>query len=185
MILAIVLLLIITVLYFPIRLKVSYIKKNLDVSLNFGFLKIRIPVKKKKNKENDGKKEDNENKKKDAFGAFNRFFCVLQGFYDASPAIKKTICVEKLELKSVFGTDDAAFTGTAVGLAYAEVYKLIGFLSVIFKVNMPKIEITPVFEDRMVFDIECKSIIKTKLAHIIIAGYKFYTSYKNALKGKD
>lgn len=176
---------IIILLYIPIRLKVSYIKNSFDILFEFGFVKVKIPRKKKKKDNKEDDKTEDKKTKKDSFGAFTKFFCALQGFYNASAAIRKSIYVEKLELKSSFGTEDAAFTGMAVGLAYAEIYKLIGFLSVIFTVRMPEIEITPIFEDRNVFNIEYISIIKTKLAHIIFTGYKFYSGYKKALKGKD
>ncbi len=178
------------ILFIPIRLKISYIKNEFDITIKIGFIKFKIPKKKAKKKKDDKKTEDTEAKKDkpkkdDGIGAFIKFFAALQGFYDSSDRIKKTIVIERLELTSSFGTEDAAFTGMAVGLAYAEVYKLIGFLSVIFTVKTPKIEISPIFEDRNVFNIECKSIIKTKLAHIIFTALKFIKGYKKALKGKD
>ncbi len=183
----IVILLLVLILYIPIKLRISYKKSLFETFLSFGFIKIKIPLnKEKKQKEKNAiNTEKKEKENKDGFDAFTRFFSVIQGFYNASHLIKKALIIEKLEIKSSFGTEDAAFTGLAVGLAYSEIYKLIGFLSVIFTFEPPKIDITPIFEDRYVFNIECKSIIKTKLAHIIFAGYKFYTSYKKALKGKD
>ena len=150
--------------------------------MNFLKIKIKLPFKKKKHSENKKKIKKKKSEKKDEFSAFQNFLAILQAFYDTSISIRKTIIVEKLDFDALFGSTDAAFTGMAVGFAYAEIYKLIGFLSTIFTVKKPNFTIKPVFNDESVFDIGGEGIIKTKAAHIISTAIKFYFNYKKAIK---
>ena len=172
----------IVVLYIPIRLYIRYKEKKLDFSIHYGKIKIRIPLgSNKKAKSKTGEKKEKK-EKEDDFGNFRKFIALIQAFYDTSPKIRKTIIVERLKADSVYGTTDAAFTGMAVGFAYAEIYKLIGFISTIFTVKQPEITIKPVFGEESVFEIEGEGIIKTKAAHIISTAIKFYFNYKKALR---
>lgn len=177
--------------YTPVRLNIIYKNKVLDLSVNFGKVKINIPSGKKNNTEKKKRqktaKEVDKQKKKpkkteDDFGNFKKFCAALQAFYDTSDSVRKTVVAEKLEVFADYGAEDAAFTGMVVGFAYAEVYKLIGFLSAIFTVEAPKIIINPVFNQGSVFKVEAEGIIKTKVAHIISTALKFYFNYKKALK---
>ena len=187
---AIIFVIFIVAAYTPIRLNIIYRDKVLDLSVNFGKVKIKIPSGKKNKTENkDKKKADSKevkqkkkSQKDDDFGGFRKFCAALQALYDTSDSVRKTIVAEKLEVSADYGAEDAAFTGMAIGFAYAEVYKLIGFISVIFTVETPKIVITPVFNQGSVFKLEAEGIIKTKAAHIISTALKFYFNYKKALK---
>ncbi|MDO5479817.1 MAG: DUF2953 domain-containing protein [Clostridia bacterium] len=170
-------------------MRVQYKEKKTDISLRFGIVKINLSGKKKKKtkkKSNAEKKEKkSENKtidKENDIGGFQKFLALLQAFYDTSVSIRKTIEVEKLEIDALYGNADAAFTGMAVGFAYAEIYKLIGFLATIFTVRQPAVTIKPVFGEESVFECEADGIIKTKAAHIISTAIKFYFNYKKAIK---
>ncbi len=107
---------------------------------------------------------------------------MLQAFYDTSREIRKSVIVEKIKVDASYGSGDAAFTGMAIGFAYAEIYKLIGFLSSIFTASAPEITIKPIYTEESFFEAEAEGIISTKTAHIIFTGIKFYFNYKKALK---
>ncbi len=93
--------------------------------------------------------------------------------------------MEKLTIKAEFASLDAGFTGMVTGVAYAEIYKLIGFLATIFTLEQPSITITPIFEEKSFFSIYSEGIIKTKAVHIIFTTIKFYREYRKAIKRKD
>lgn len=173
------------ILFSPLRLVITYKDRKLDIEASFGVFKIKFPTIKNNKKKAKTAKESRNKKTSDDFFCFEKFFAVIQAFYESSPRIKKCITVEKLEINSKFGSEDAAFTGMVTGFAYAEIYKLIAFLATIFTLEKPIVIITPVFEDKSVFHIDFKGIIKTKATHIIFTAIKFYTEYKNALKRKD
>lgn len=109
-------------------------------------------------------------------------FLILTSFYNTSREIRKCIIIEKLKIDASYSSGDAATTGIAVGFAYAEIYKLIGFLASIFTISYPEITIKPVFSDELLFEAEAESIIKARIAHIIFTGLKFYSNYKKASK---
>ena len=166
--------------FIPIRISWFYKDNVFRLSLKFGKFEFEFP--KLKKRESSKPREKRNTKRDDDFYRFQKFFAFIQAFYDTSENIRKTVVVEKTKIKAEYGTEDAAFTGIAVGLAYAEIYKLIGFLASIFTVNQPEITITPIFEDKSVFTLDAEGIIKTKAAHIIFTAVRFYMSYKKALK---
>ena len=175
-------------MFLPIKLIASYSNKMFSMSISAAFVKINIPLKKKtenKKTETKEKKKIKKSKQADDFSRFEKFFAVLNAFYESSDRIRKCIAVEKLEVNSEYGSEDAAFTGFAIGIAYAEIYKLVGFLGTIFTLKQPIITITPVFADKAVFELSFEGIIKTKAAHIIFTAIKFYREYRKAIKRKD
>lgn len=170
-------------LFVPVRLVVEYEKKQLSIKIKYGILSFCVTKKRKTGKARPKKKirEKSENKKKEegtGDGKLDTFFNLLTAFYDTSDLIRKSIKIEKLNVNAVYGNGDAAFTGMAIGIAYAEIYKLIAFLSCIFTVEPPVVTITPDYSDETIFDAELFCIVKAKPAHIIFAYLKFIKRYK-------
>ena len=130
-------------------------------------------------------KQEDKKIETDDYNRFEKFFILLQAFYETSANIRRSICVEKLIIKAEFASLDAGFTGMVTGVAYAEIYKLIGFLATIFTLEQPSITITPIFEEKSFFSIYSEGIIKTKAVHIIFTTIKFYREYRKAIKRKD
>ncbi len=168
--------------FMPIRIILSFKDKKADIIISYGLVKYNIPLSKKKKKTDVKTKEKAKDAENDSVSGFTKFFAILQAFYDTSKDIRRSITVERLKAEASYCSGDVAFTGMAVGLAYAEIYKLIGFLANIFTISSPEITIKPVYEDSSFLKIEAESIIKTKAAHIIFTGIKFYSRYKKALK---
>lgn len=157
-------------LFIPLKLVASYSKNNLSLSFIVGFIKFKLPLKKQPAKD----ETKNNVKKKEKID----FWSLLQAFYDTSYNIKKTIRVKKLQVEATYGNEDPAFTGMIVGIAYAEIYKLLGMISCIFELEPPLINITSDFSGKDVFTLSCEGIICTKLAHIVFTALKFYKRYK-------
>lgn len=183
---AVILILLSIILFMPVTLYAEYKNKKAEIKIKYGFISIN-PLKfrnkknsKQKKKITDGendidtsKKDENKENKK----SFDDFLNIISAFYEASDAIKKAVKVEKLNINATYGSSDVAFTGMAIGLAYAEIYKLFAAVSCIFTVNAPVITITPDFSEKNILEIDGEGIVKTDAAHIIFAGIKFYTKF--------
>ena len=83
--------------------------------------------------------------------------------------LRHKIHINKLFIRLEYGTDNPA----ATGIIYGSVWNLVGlvypFLTMYFRIAYPTLDITPDFYSKR-FDIEVKSIIKVRAAHIINAG---------------
>lgn len=174
---------IVGLLFIPVRLVVEYRKKQLNIKIKYGILSFCVTKKRKASTAKPKKKakKKSENKKKEegsGDGKLDAFFNLLTAFYDTSDLIRKSIKIDKLNVNAVYGNGDAAFTGMAIGIAYAELYKLIAFLSCIFTVEPPVLTIAPDYSDEPKFDAELFCIVKAKMAHIIFAYLKFIKRYK-------
>jgi hypothetical protein len=174
-------------LFLPIRIFLSYNDGEFEFRISAAFYKSKNLFSGKMKRKNKKEKVEAEDKKSesDDFNRLEKFFMLLQAFYETSANIRRSICVEKLTIKAEFGSLDAGFTGMVTGVAYAEIYKLIGFLATIFTLEQPSITITPIFEEKSFFSIYSEGIIKTKAVHIIFTAIKFYREYKKAMKRKD
>lgn len=184
-VLAVILILLSIILFMPVTLYAEYKDKKAEISIKYGFININPLNFRKKKTSKQGKKiidgendivtsEKSENKK-----SFDDFINIISAFYEASDAIKKAVKIEKLNIDATYGSSDVAFTGMAIGLAYAEIYKFFAAVSCIFTVNAPVITITPDFSEKDIFEIDGEGIVKTDAAHIIFAGIKFYTKFKS------
>lgn len=193
-VIAVILILLSVILFMPLTFYVAYKDKKADINIKYGFINVNVcSFIKKKNINNKkeasvAKKENNSVKEKEKKQTdnnpaeeknFNYYVNIISAFYEASGAIRKAVKVEKLNVDAVYGSNDAAFTGIVIGLAYAEIYKLLSLVSCVFTVNTPVITITPDFSEKDVFEIEGEGIVKTNAVHIIFVGIKFYTKFKS------
>ncbi len=174
---ALILLFILLLLFIPLKLVALYDKNNLSLCFMIGFLKFKLPFKKR------AVKEEAKNKKSKKVDI--DFWSLLQAFYDTSYTIKKTIRIRKLHIEATYGNEDPAFTGMMVGIAYAEIYKFLGVISCVFELEPPLINITSDFSGENVFTLSFEGIICTRLAHIVFTALKYYKNYKSHKKGKD
>lgn len=193
-VIAVILILLSVILFMPLTFYVAYKDKKADINIKYGFINVNVCnfIKKKninnKKEASVAKKENNSVKEKEKKQTdnnraeeknFNYYVNIISAFYEASGAIRKAVKVEKLNVDAIYGSNDAAFTGIVIGLAYAEIYKLLSLISCVFTVNTPVITITPDFSEKDVFEIEGEGIVKTNAVHIIFVGIKFYTKFKS------
>lgn len=166
------------ILFVPLKVNVSYKKKNMKFDVKFGPFHIKLKGADKGKKQNTEPVKDSEKNDSERKLSFDDCINLLSALYETSKTIKRAVKVEKLELSALYGSGDAAATGFLIGIAYAEIYKLIGFLSCIFTVSLPVITITPCYDDEPVFSLDFDLIIKSNAAKIIYTAIKFYTKYK-------
>ena len=181
-IIAAIILVLALILFIPLKADISYTAKKIKIGLAAGPFRIKMKkadkAKEKAPAESE-KKAGNEKKL-----SFDDGINLLSAFYESSRAIRRTVKVEKLELSALYGSGDAAATGFLIGIAYAEIYKLIGLVSCIFTVDPPIITITPCYEDEPVFDSEFELRVKTNAAKALYTAVKFYKKYKSYNKRK-
>lgn len=165
-------------LFIPAKISFSYRDKKAEVGIKYGILKKEniLSLRKKRTKATE-KPEKKSASSGD--GGIDAFFNILSAFYEVSDLIRKSIKIEKLTLNARYGNADAAFTGMAIGIFYAEIYKLISFVSCVFTVTAPSITVTPDYSDEPVLEAEFGGIVKAKPVHIIIVCIKYMKKYKS------
>lgn len=167
-------------LFMPLRVIISYESKKAELKLKFGLFefkpksKSKLRGKKAKSDERAlGKEKQDDNLLPD------KITNMLSAFYETSGAVKRAVRIERLEFSAVYGSGDAAATGFLVGIAYAEIYKLIGIISCVFTVVPPVITISPYYGDDPKLDIDFHAIVKTNAAKAIYTAVKFIKKYKS------
>jgi len=94
----------------------------------------------------------------------------------------RRIIFERFVLKIRFGDGNAATTGIETGLVWGLIGGLIAVLNNCFVVKTPlDVDVLPEFNQKM-FDLYIDGIIRTRLVHIMIAGFvavKLYKEYEN------
>lgn len=125
------------------------------------------------------------------YEAKNRVFNTEKGFsMDGLQSVKEEFCEEYsdiaekikmflikfrhkmyiplIKIRLNYGTDNPAATGMVYGWIWGMIGTLYPLATRYFRVEYPQVDITPDFYGKR-FDIELKSIIKVRVAHIIIA----------------
>lgn len=181
-----VLILLFIVLFLKLSFSIRY-KKEKDYSCIsikiYVFKKIRIAFFSKKIP---GLKDDKKNKflkiyenvrkiiKKDTF--------YRKELLHIKKLLKSKIGVEKLSLKIVIGTNNACYTGILTGLLWSSIGIIVSFFNAKNFLNKDSFIIISDFENK-IFLIDFSCIIKMKIVHIIVIGFKIL-SYKIAYKRK-
>ena len=183
-ILILLLILFVIFLFLKIRLEISYKKENgkkgsLLICISFfgTMLKKEISLKEK----NDGKEKKKEDAEKlplnQKIQKYQETFEKMRYVWTRSRRkIRKNIFAEKISLDMSVGFEDAFFTGILTGSLWALIYTVVGFVSDIIKIRVPKINITPVYNEDF-FEADGKCIIAASPANIISMGVKILLSY--------
>lgn len=168
-------------LFIPIKCEayLSYANDSLDESfdLKYGFIRIRLPNGGKKDKEW-GDDKGGSGKKENRLGgavAFARenFREVKEAIYNIlGCALKRSVTIKNLDLKIVFGLEDAMATGLLYGALAAFVYNVIGAANRLMKLKSHSEDIRPDFKDPHIFaELEC--IITTNIFNLAVLAVVF------------
>lgn len=75
-------------------------------------------------------------------------------------------------IRSRFGTGDAAHTGMICGAIWTLIGNIYAFLCRFFNIEFPEVDLVPAFNEKT-FEIEAEGIIRIRLVHIMMCGFKF------------
>ncbi len=171
-------------LFLKIRLEISYKKENgkkgsLLICISFfgTMLKKEISLKEKNDAKEKKKGDEEKLPLTQKIQKYQETFEKMRYVWARSRRkIRKNIFAEKISLDMSVGFEDAFLTGILTGSLWALIYTVVGFVSDIIKIRVPKINITPVYnEDYLQVDGKC--IIAASPVNIISIGVKILLSY--------
>lgn len=190
-----------SILFIPIKCAayLSYTNNTLDQSLDlkYGFIRIRLPNKTEKVSEEaeeaaeaaDKEAEDKPDKVKLVIsfirGNFNE---IKEAVYKILGFMfRRAVTINLIDIKLIFGTEDAMQTGLLFGTVAAFVYNVIGVMDKKMRLKKHKEELKPDFKNPHIFA-ELEAIITTNLFNIAVLAvialrcalplYKKYKSMK-------
>lgn len=195
-ILAIFVILILILLFSPIRLKFNFYRDGVknEVKLILGYLGFRIVLfdsTQRKEKKKKPKKEKPE-KEKEPF-SFEKEKARLQRYINIFENIKadiddilrytggKALIFENTKIHLEFGFPDAMHTGIFTGLVNGFVYSLLGVIHHKSTLEKMDVNIQPLF-DKTCFNVDAGCILRSKNAHIIIIAFNVLKILKKIRK---
>ena len=184
-IIAAILIILICILYLPLKIEVSYKETRLTVRAFFA----GIPVFKlnPKGKEKDSSPRTPEEKVKKmekdtlSFGEKIKHFADI--FKTTVKLLRKYVSFDNVNLQIDVGTGEAATTAVSTGILWGAVYGLMGIIGSIMYINRHNVQINPVYA-RPEFSLNAKCIIKSRIAYIIFIAITILIKIKSR-KGKE
>lgn len=86
--------------------------------------------------------------------------------------------VDELRFEARMGAGESVRTGMLVGVSYAAIYTLLGWLSSRVQMHrVPTVSISPAFQDALL-SIYAKSIVRIRTGYVIAAGLRLLTAWK-------
>ncbi|WP_062305968.1 DUF2953 domain-containing protein [Alicyclobacillus sendaiensis] len=86
--------------------------------------------------------------------------------------------VEELRLEARMGAGESVRTGMLVGICYAAIYTVLGWLSSRVRMHqVPTVSIAPAFQDALL-TIYARSIVRIRTGYVIAAGLRLLTAWK-------
>ncbi|MGM9936720.1 MAG: DUF2953 domain-containing protein [Candidatus Ornithomonoglobus sp.] len=191
------------IFFIPIKCAayISYTNNTLDQSLDlkYGFIRIRLPEKKEKVSEAveksaedaDKEAEDKPDKVKLAVSfARGNIAEIKEAVYKIlGYMFRRAVTINLLDIKLIFGTEDAMQTGLLFGAAAAFIYNVLGVMDKKMRLRKHREEVKPDFKNPHIFA-ELEAIITTNLFNIAVLAVIFlrcflplYKKYKS-LKGE-
>ncbi|WP_367306655.1 DUF2953 domain-containing protein [Alicyclobacillus acidocaldarius] len=86
--------------------------------------------------------------------------------------------VEELRLEARMGAGESVRTGVLVGVSYAAIYTVLGWLSSRVRMHrVPTVSIAPAFQDALL-TIYARSIVRIRTGYVIAAGLRLLTAWK-------
>ena len=95
---------------------------------------------------------------------------LIEFFKSVFYLLEHYVVVKSLSLKVKVGTGDAATTAICVGIVWAAVYNLLGFIGKIVEIDEHSVESVPEYKEQ-VFSVNGNCIIRTKLFMLFIYVY--------------
>lgn len=129
-------------------------------------------------RKNKDKTETSENAEMTTETFFGKVEKVKRQYNDVKDIVEAVLdyAGEKVEfsdiyLRASFGTGDAAHTGIVCGAIWTLIGNVYAFLCRFLNLEFPEVELIPCFNEK-VFKIEAEGIIRIRLVHIIMCGFK-------------
>ncbi len=172
-VLAVVVLLLLFLLFVPIRLNAAY--QNKDYTLEVCVAGIKINLKKfinkgrgTKNKEEKSEQQEHGEQKllHKINDIYNKVVYIKNVYNASSKTISKRFITQNIEASICFGTSDAAVTGMLTGAIWALMYELLGLLTILSAVDNHSFNVDSVY-DRFALEITAKVTFKIKLVSVI------------------
>ncbi|SIS62254.1 Protein of unknown function [Alicyclobacillus vulcanalis] len=86
--------------------------------------------------------------------------------------------VDELRLEARMGAGESVRTGMLVGMSYALIYTLLGWLTSRVRMHrVPTVSIAPAFQEALL-TVYAKSIVRIRTGHVIAAGLRLLTAWK-------
>jgi len=197
-ILAIFLLIIIGLLFIPIRFKIVFDKnetaKKTKLLLKYGLIKVdftdKNKKKSKKEEDKEGEKEEEDTKDKASFedkkkkieGYIKLFEITKNDVIEILDyAKRKAVTFENIEIISDFGFENAMYTGIFTGLYNGLVYNILGLIHNSMTLENMKVELNPKFE-KPIFNLHFMCILRLKTVHTIIIAISVLKIWKKCKK---
>lgn len=176
------LILLFTILCFiPLRFFAEYErdegKNESKLSIKYGTLKFNLggkkPKKPKKENEKKEKKPISFEEKKEKIKLYTEIFEKIKGDVKnaLSYLVRRGIEFDEVELKSDFGFSDAMHTGIFTGIYNGFVYGILAVVHHNCTLKKMDIVLTPIF-NKTCFNIKARCILRIKIVHIIVVGFK-------------
>ncbi|MGN1116931.1 MAG: DUF2953 domain-containing protein [Candidatus Ornithomonoglobus sp.] len=202
-VIAIIIAVLAVIFFIPIKCAayLSYTNNTLDqsIDLKYGFIRIRLPEKKEKVSEAaETAAEDTEKEAEDKPNKVKLAVSFVRGnIAEIKEAVykilgymfRRAVTINLLDIKLIFGTEDAMQTGLLYGAAAGFVYNVLGVMDKKMRLRKHREELKPDFKNPHIFA-ELEAIITTNLFNIaalaVIAlhnGIPLYKKYKS-LKGE-
>ena len=173
-VLAVVAVLLLFLLFVPIRLYAAYQNKSYALKLHFAgitinlkrFINKGLPGNKKQKAKHEPTQMQEKKLAQKITDIYNKVVYIKNVYNASSKAISKGFITQNIEVVISFGTSDAALTGMLTGAMWALLYELLGLLTILSTVKEHKFNVDSVY-DRFVFDATAKVTFKIKLISAI------------------
>ncbi len=174
-------------MFSPLKITAEYRASKLKLVFKCLFIKVTIDDSRFRGKKSKEVTIRNEKTSGNAFGRLRDFKDNYGNVKDILGEILNLVR-HKAEFSGIYvrvryGTGEAAITGMVYGAIWSLVGNLYSFLCRFFRVEFPKLELEPVFNEKA-FEIEAEGIITTKPVHIITAVLRSAKIYKEHKKEK-
>ncbi len=179
---AILLVLLLALLFIPIRLEIDYKKDAVTNKVNFDLkyicFKFRLFEDKDKNKKPKKEKEDKGKKEKEPF-SFESAKAKIEGYIKTFESVKddagkildytasRAAVFDNIEVETEFGFEDAMHTGIFTGILNGFVYSVLGLIHHRSNLKKMNVNIQPVFGN-VCFNLHIRCILHLKNVHIIV-----------------
>lgn len=184
-IIAAILIILICILFLPLKVEASFAEKQLLVRCFVGGIPVcRInPLQKEEQAETAApdKKAYEFEKNSKTLGEKIKQFAEL--FKTAVKLLRKYVSIDSVSIKINVGTGDASTTAVSTGILWGAVYGLLGITGSIMYIKKHDVQITPVYENT-VFSFDGKCIIKSRIVYIIFIAITILMKIKSR-KGKE
>lgn len=183
-IIAAILIILICILFLPLKVVASYKEKKTAVRIYLGGVRVfRLKLKEKGEKPSKTPDEKVEKLEKDTRSLGEKIKHFADIFKTAVRLLRRYVSIHNINLKIDVGTGEAATTAVSSGVLWGAIYGLLGIIGSIVYINRHNVKINPVYTNAA-FSIEGECIIKSRIAYIIFIAITILIKIKSR-KGKE